>query len=146
MGLRHVTESDVAYLSEHMKPQDVLELKAALGVTPLAGLQLSLEQATEAHTLEVNGLPVAIGGISETRYGGLAWVLTVDDVKSFGRELTAHAIQLTDHYLDRFGQLYNYVALSNVVSLRWLERLGFERGAECSFNGVPFVLMYKRRH
>ncbi|HHE1213869.1 DUF2833 domain-containing protein [Vibrio parahaemolyticus] len=146
MGLRHITESDVAYLSKHMKPQDVLELKAALGVSPLVGLERSIASSSEAHTLEVDGRPVAIGGVTQTQYGGLAWVLTVDNVKSFGRELTTYAKLLSNQYLDQYGQLYNYVALSNVISLRWLERLGFKRGEECSFNGVPFVLMYKRRN
>ncbi|WCE28418.1 hypothetical protein [Vibrio sp. SCSIO 43137] len=144
MHVRHVKPSDVLYLAQHMKAQDRVELKAALGLEPLEGLRASLKDSHLTRTLEVEGQVVAIGGVTKTFHGGLIWLLTVDSPSAFGKTLTKVASKRLDVYTQACGIVYNYVAQSNKTTLRWLRRLGFKTGDKCVFRGEPFILMYRR--
>lgn len=145
---RPPTAEDIAYVAEHMRPLDQLEVHASSGSGPLESLAASVRASTLCFTCVVDGKPAVIFGFTYT--GGMAaevWLLgtTAMDRISHASILIREGRRITDEWADKFGLLHNRVHDDNAPSKRWLKAIGFSFGKPRPYgpHGAPFRYFYK---
>lgn len=132
--LREATPDDARNLSPRLRDQDVAEIQASSGSSPLAALLRGVEISQWAYAVELEGEVVALFGVAEmapesaTYRVGVPWLLGSDaffqEVGTF--RLHRQAIRWLRRMHDDFPHLLNLVDCRNVDSIQWLSRLGFE--------------------
>lgn len=142
--MRSVTPADINYLAEHMREEDVAEIFAASGVTPLEALEEGVAASAVAFTLHVEGTVVAIGGVTQDptdAFVGHIWLLGTPAVDEFAFRFLRHSRDLADALNRKWPQLTNWVDSRNRIHLKWLHWLGFKFIAkeEIGAPGVPFL-------
>lgn len=121
-SLCHVTR-----LCAEMRQADRDEL-ACFHVAPKDALVDSILRSDEdmRWTATLDGWPVAVFGVVNCDNGrGGAWLLTGDRLVLAKREAWLHSVRFVRTMHSRYPVLFNAVDARNVVSRRWLERLGF---------------------
>lgn len=123
---RNTTIQDVEYVAKHMRMADVKEVMA-LGRTPHQSLEEGLTRSLMCVSACENDVPFIIYGMvpdSLTGDSAIIWALgtTVRPAKAF----IEYAPKIIDQMHSMYPLLYNYVHCDNIISIRWLKRLGFE--------------------
>lgn len=103
----------------------------------------SVLRSTKAWTWTADGEPIAIFGVAPVALlGGIGapWLLGTDRVPRFPRVLVREGRRYVAEMLGLFPHLVNYVDARNVVSVRWLARLGFKVHEPQPYGaaGLPF--------
>jgi hypothetical protein len=107
--------------------------------------------SAEVMVMTLNGKVICIGGVtpvdSSLGVGAFVWQLGTDDIDrnmvSFYRETK----QLMQRWIDQYGLLQNWVYAENLVSIRYLRRLGYTLSSEpvpFGAYGLPFYHFYIR--
>ena len=115
-------------LEDGLRPQDVAEI-AALGRTPREAL---LDAASSCgvlvFTVFVDGRAAGIFGAMATDIPGVGaiWMLGTNNLLKVRREFAIEGARWIDFFNAVYPILTNFVDERNEVSIRWLERLGFE--------------------
>lgn len=127
--VRAVEPSDLVYLAEHLREQDVAELRAAGHDDIHAALVKSVDVSLETFVAVAEGVPVAIFGCGEhgsllTR-DGVPWLLGTQEIVKHRRVLQRWARGYITELLERYPRLCNAVHAENLISVRWLKALGF---------------------
>lgn len=135
---------DVDAIAPRLRAQDVAECLAA-GLDPRAALEASLEGSVTAWTVEIDGAPAALLGVTPEAGAllggtGVPWMLGTDLVRQHGRSLIRQAGPYIAAMLRVYPVLRNRVHAENTVAVTWLRRTGFELGPAQPFgpNGAPF--------
>lgn len=135
---------DVCYLAEHLRQQDIDEIKAASGLTPYEALKNGLVYSKECLTLEHEGIPYAMTGLgdrnTEVDASGI-WCLGTDQIPRLKKYFNAHARQVVDLFHQTDSRLYNYVDCRNQVAIDWLANLGavFSPPEDYGVDQKPFM-------
>lgn len=140
VSLSRATTHDAIELGPLMKPDDVNEVYAALGLSPVAGLVFSLAHSETALTARLGGEPFLMCGICRNGEDGMPWLLGSDRIHEVGRRFLRETRAGVMEMKRRYRTLYNYVDARHEVSIRWLGWLGFEiqEAAPYGFEGRPF--------
>jgi len=118
-------------LEDGLRQQDLDEL-AALGREPEEALRGAFESCgVLVFTVHVNDRPVAMFGAApyladEEADIGVVWMLGTDGLLGARRLLLVEAPKWINLLMKVYPILTNYVDERNSVSIRWLERMGFE--------------------
>lgn len=119
---------DIQYIAQNMRDQDVTEVYASGGYTPIDALNQSLECSTLSSIALINDEPcAALGLVIPSLLGGIGipWLLGTEKVvqnkKVFMKETKSGILDM----LTLCDKLVNYVHKENTVSVRWLKYMGF---------------------
>lgn len=141
------TVGHVCELAVTMREADRREVERLGYSTYDAAFRSLVLSGGEAWTLLINNRVAAIGGVMS--YGllqgiGIAWVLTSHEVDRYPVAFWKASRKVLASLTTRYWYLTNLVDSRYIVSLRWLERLGFEIKGEMVVNGSPFSCVLKR--
>lgn len=147
MKLYWATRRDAVKLGLSLRDADAAEVRA-LGMTPLEATFMSWQRSDVAVTLALDPAPssdvVAMAGLElSAKREAQAWLLTSPLVERFPMAFHRAAKQwlaIAARYAD---VLWNRVDLRYARAVRYLEALGFKRGAVdlVQPSGLPFVVM-----
>lgn len=145
---RRPTSDDIAFVADHMRQDDVLEVAASHGHTPLQALVYAITESDRCYAAVHDGIVLCIFGYA--RFDGAAgvWLLGTDYLVSpkSRRVFLRETLRITDRWAGKFTFLFNFVDAQAATTLRWLRWLGFRE--VCTFDEfgaakVPFVLVEK---
>ena len=146
---RSPTASDILHVAENMPQEDILEVAASHGHTPLQALAYAVTASHRSFAAVWMGVPVCIFGFAEHAEGiASVWLLGTDALVAppVRRVFLREARRITDEWAAAFGTIFNYVDVNAATSRRWLGWLGFrESGVEPAygFAKTPFVQVIK---
>ena len=122
--------SDIPYVAEFMREEDVAEVRAQSGQTPQLSLLHSFFKGDPCMTMiGRDGRPMGMWGVVPQRADvGCIWMLCTDDLAldrlnamRFLREARVHL----DAIQARYRVLCNLADARNVVHIKWLRWMGF---------------------
>jgi hypothetical protein len=144
VNVREADWLDILLLAPRLRRADIDECEALFGKGSLnRAMTETFAHATLRKTVEVDGVPIAMFGVSATSLlsdTGHPWMFGTPTLDRQSRALITVSRHYIAHMLTLFPRLENIVDARNVKSIRWLRRLGFEvtpaepRGAQ----GLPF--------
>lgn len=146
---RQAKREDVVYLSSRLRPEDVSEIQAASGRSPLDALLLSLEVSRICRTMHYrsNGYtdptPFAIYGVADDPNDstvGVVWLLSTVLHPRHRHALVRVAPKLLASLCVPYSRgLHNIVDARNLLHIRWLQLTGFKRLGAVMHNGHRFI-------
>lgn len=146
---RSPTQEDIEHVAANMRDVDVLEVAASGGRTPLLALVDSINESTISQTAVFDGVPVAIFGFVYDDISDKAgvWMLCTNDVYKHRATFLRESVRILTGWLPLAEELYNFVAVDNAITRRWLKLAGFVEGDEMPYGpmGFPFVRVSYQR-
>lgn len=144
-----------------LRASDLVEIKASLDINSEDAVALSVARSTETFVVEEDGVIRAIFGVRHATSGelgldqrktkswrcGIPWYLGELPLRT--KDFIKLSRQITKEMFDKFDFLCNYIALSNIKSIKWLLRLGYRLSEQAYiFNdpNEPFVIFYRSAH
>lgn len=125
---RPVSAAHINWVAEHMRVQDLHEIRAFGVPDPHEALEFSVSRSSHSVTALAQGEPIAILGVTPGSMAtgtGLPWLLGTDGLVRNRRSL----VRWTPVYIRAMLRLYptlaNHVHVGNTVSIRWLRQAGF---------------------
>ena len=146
---RSPTASDILHVAENMRQEDILEVAASHGHTPLQALAFAVTASDRSFAAMHDGSAVCIFGFTQHAEGiASVWLLGTDALvaPTFCRTFLREARRISDEWSATFGTIFNFVDVHAVTTRRWLGWLGFrESGVESAygFAKTPFVRVTK---
>jgi len=145
--VRPYQKGDEVSLAPRLKDIDKNEIDWTSGLSPLQGLQQSIEESVETVTAELDGKPCVMAGIAPSNddwYG--IWLLSDDRLQDCKSDFMEACSSVLEQWMREYAKVYNFVSVRNDVSLRWLQKLGFTLGSivedYCS-SGEDFIVISK---
>jgi len=148
--IRRPIESDIEYISEHIRDADKLEVES-FGVGVYAIMKATYDcDLADNYTALYDGVPMAMFGIHKESLIGVTatiWMLGTSDVGKCPRELITKAREVISNGLLENMELMNYIDCRYKKTLRWLKHLGFSYSEpfKLGINGEEFVKASIRR-
>lgn len=140
---RSPTQEDIEHVAANMRDVDVLEVAASGGRTPLLALVDSVNESTVSLTAVFDGVPVALFGFvyDEISDKAAVWMLCTHDVYKHRSTFLRESVRILNGWLPLAEELYNFVAVDNDITRRWLKLAGFVEGGEMPYGpmGHSFV-------
>lgn len=124
---RYSTINDVDYLESRLRESDVKEIWASCHNVSREALQSGLERSVYCMTIVKDGEPIGMFGVrGESVVGsvGIVWALGTDRIKEVPMTVLMRSRKYIDQMLSIYPMLTNFVHAENLVSLRWLKKLG----------------------
>ncbi len=143
---RPATLDDAVSLSTRLRPEDVTEVLLASGNSPEEALVASMGISEFSEAAVVNGLVIAMRGISRYKSVGIPWLLCSPEVSHWSKRMVADAIPWVSEHGKQYSVLVNMVHAENTKAIQWLKRLGFTIGPLTPDYGVgkaPFYQFYR---
>lgn len=144
--LRPATADDAEWFAPRLRSADLLEVDAFFA-DHAEGLRQSIAMSEITAVAHLNGRGVILLGCASHERDGEAapWLVATGEVIRYPGALTRIGRHYVSVFLERWPLLWNFVDERNLVSARWLERLGFSLGepVEIGRNGErfrPFVM------
>lgn len=144
------TSDDVKPIADNMRKEDVDEVYAAAGLGPHEALRVSLQDSSFTWTIrdphdERLGM-FGVGTLEDHDFIGIPWLLGTPGLVDYSIEFIRRSKWFIDLMFEigPYTHLANYVDARNEVSLRWLQRCGFERAClieDYGYTKVPFWFM-----
>lgn len=132
-------QEDILYIAEKMRPIDKLEVGAFGYSDSLEALKASMKNSHIS--LVVKGeTPLCVLGLSsgQEEYGRAVWLLATEDMEGYRKEFLKYSYLILSYWVQEFGALYNYVAVENKKSIRWLKWLGASLSEPFFIGGCEF--------
>lgn len=128
--MRLPSQADVAYLANHLRQSDIDELAVTTNLSPLAAIQLSVNQSDPQFLFAAfaDDALLCIGGCSAPSLLsdiGVPWLLGTDHLQRHTKRLTTDAIRGVRMMLEKYSILTNVVDARHTASIRWLDAIGF---------------------
>ncbi|WP_141243341.1 hypothetical protein [Bordetella genomosp. 1] len=153
--IRAASPADAFELAPVMRPADRAEIDAAQGqgACYAEAVRSSIVRSSAAWTAHINGEIAMIGGVAPlgtllTGNVGSPWLLGSTAMFRRPGALTRTARRYVAFMHQTYPELVNYVDARNVVSIAWLQRLGFEVRTDAPIpygpDGVPFFRFTKK--
>lgn len=124
--LREAVPADADYFAPRLRESDRIELTASQGRDVRLTLQRSIEISAISTVAEFGGKPVLLLGCAGREGLGVPWLVATTEAAKYPAALHKIAKQHVTRFLRHWPALLNCVDERNAVSVRWLERLGFE--------------------
>jgi hypothetical protein len=117
---------DCVSLAGQLRSADLKELEAH-GVAPEAALHLGFAASTPCYTIEHEGEPVAMFGVSPlpADHTGAVWLLGSDGIKNIRTRFLRESKKWLKEISRDYVLLTNVVHKENEVHIKWLKFLGF---------------------
>lgn len=122
------TDSDIAFIAETMREQDVAEVWASDRQTPLESLNTGVQLSHYSVVTRCDDIPLVIFGlvVQDVLTGkGVPWMLSSTHALDRKRIFLQYSPSIVKEMAQLCPHLYNYVHVDNTVSIRWLRWLGF---------------------
>lgn len=137
------TAEHAAEIAPRMRFDDIREVQAASGRSPLSALLYSIERSDFAYTVEFEGTPETMFGCGTADVMsriGAPWLLGSNAIERHYRHFLRGSRFWIGRMKGEYALLRNTVDDRNVVSKRWLEWLGFEVGEAVprGYERIPF--------
>ncbi len=121
---------DAHELAPRLRVEDVAEIRAASGSTPLQALQSGIVGGTESYTIVSDDGPlIGIFGINHIPELGkdqaCVWMLATPELPKIKLELFQRWPTYLANFHSRFPLLWNVVDARNTTHLKWIEKCGF---------------------
>lgn len=153
LNIQAATPFHIYQLAKSMRPEDVAECDASMGLDPLNSLIASVSGSDYAKALVIDGEVAVIWGVapSPAPLGGpvlgLAWALTGAIVNRRPKEFLRACRPAIREMLKHYDALTNVVDARYEAALRWAEWLGFDVQPPRPFGpqGLPFRQIFLRR-
>ena len=124
--LRLATEIDCIYLSEHLREDDLQEIKAVTGLPPLLSLLTGLKLSSVPLVIcDGNSKPVAMLGVVPNGLIGFIWMVGTEDLKKISLSFLRNSKDVCDVLKGKHQILHNYVDKRNKLHINWLKWMGF---------------------
>lgn len=138
---------DAIRLAPNLREQDVAEVRASSGQSPLEALFYGVEHSIKCYTIADADGPVAMFGVaagdSQDSDLGLVWMLASPRLLNHRRQLIQESRYWLSVLLSVRPRLWNVVDESNKVHLRFLQWLGASFHTSLKLGGrrfTPFTL------
>ena len=135
--------SDVYLIAPNLRAEDVAEIKAASGSTPVIALTQGLENSETCYTADWGNEPFLMFGVVPIDdITGAVWLLGTPKIAEVSRAFLRESRRIVDELHDVSPLLFNYVDERNEVHIKWIKWLGFEfinRHEEYGHEGRPFL-------
>ena len=144
--------ADAHILAPKLGDMELLEIsKCAPHLTPLGALKAAFKDSNRVKAIrDTEDGVISLFGINEVKYReGVAWMLNSKGF--FDRNITRRFVRESKEYIKEqmvyFDLLYNFVAVRNTPSIKWLTLLGFTVVYEqpLDISGEPFYFFYLRK-
>lgn len=125
--VRLAKDEDVEFLKDKLRRQDIDEVWASNHHTPEEALKISLNDSLVCFTLEDNGVPVAMFGLSPQSIfvnEAVIWMLSSDRLYKMKTKFLRNCKKVINVFFQYYPYLYNFVDTRNKKTIRWLKYLG----------------------
>lgn len=120
---------DCFSLSGRLRDEDLMELRAVSGKSPLQVLEDSVNTSDMAFTVKKRGVPMMIFGVARrsllTGTDSCCWALSAKEMGESGSAFLRHCRGVIVMLNRCFPVMSNYVGVWNRRTLRWLRWCGF---------------------
>lgn len=137
---RSPTADDIVDVAARMRTDDVLEVAASGGYTPVAALIESVRNSSVSFVAVLNGRPEAIFGfIYDGGEAAAVWFLATDEATKDVRLFYRESKRIANEWAKHFPKMHNKVSADATATRRWLKRIGFKEGRVTNDGPVPFI-------
>lgn len=121
---------DAHLLAPRLRLEDVAEIMAASGHTPLQALLDGVLEGTETWTIIGNqGEVLGMFGVNHMPEAGpgqaCIWMLAADGLPTIRTEFFRQTWAFLDYFHEKYPVLWNYIDERQEGHIKWLRRLGF---------------------
>lgn len=142
--VRQVREGDVESIAANLRRADIEEIHGSTGQRDcLDVMRAGAQASTLLWTIEVDGEPAGLFGVTPTGDIGVPWMLGTPALERAPKQLTKLGRVYVTLMHDKYATLLNYVDARSLKSVYWLARLGFTVQKETEPYGV-FGLPFHR--
>lgn len=142
--VRGVRDGDVEAIAANLRTADVEEIHGSSGHRDcLAVMRQGAEASALLWTIEVDGEPAGLFGVTPADGIGVPWMLGTPALERAPKQLTKLGRAYVRLMNDKYATLLNYVDARSLKSVYWLARLGFTVQKETEPYGV-FGLPFHR--
>lgn len=117
---------DVPFLAANIREDDRLEIWHGYRVTPEEAFQTGFEVSDSPYTVEWQGKPVAMFGVSGVEGVGVPWMLATNDLKKIRKSFLRECRSYVEEMNNKYPLLVNQVWAKNTTHIQWLKWLGFQ--------------------
>jgi len=117
------------YIAAHMRKSDVMEVGASHAHSPREAARASVMVSRFAFAGMADGVPVYLFGLRDgTAFNrtGYVWGLGTDELLKYSKDFWPASRNFIAFCRGQSDRLENYVHAENLISIRWLEKLGFK--------------------
>ena len=145
---RRTELEDIRIIGENMRDEDIAEIRAQSGLTPVASLFYCFFKSNPCMTMvSRHGHPMGMWGVvPESETSGRIWMLgcqsMLDDPSDKRTFLRRSKVEL-DKIIQEYPVLFNVVDARNKVHVRWLQWMGFTFIKKHSEYGPESRLFYE---
>jgi len=126
---RPTRPDDLIAVAEAMREEDVAEVRAARGISPLEALQGGYACTPNCYSFVPEGdIPVAIGGVAPHPLlprVGICWLLGTPAIKKHSRVFLRDSRKVIEGASEGYDLIMNLVDERNTLHIRWLKWCGF---------------------
>lgn len=148
-SVKVATLQDVLNISKELRSDDVNELYAATGNTPVVALLESyLYPNTATWVASIDDKPAIIFGVTLSPIGGVPWLLATPQIEKAPISFLRGCREWYKLFLHQYGELRNFVDERNELHIKWLKWLGFDfikRHEKYGHEQLPFWEFVKRK-
>jgi len=129
--IRESTLQDATDMAPNLRAADVAELQASLGdlMDTEEILQVSIEHSDDPRTVELEGEPIAIFGVVDSKEEipkvGYVWLLGTNRIKDIRNQFLRRCKEQLSEQEKPYEVLTNFVDARNKVHIKWLRWMGF---------------------
>ena len=145
---RPSTPEDAYDLAPRLRKEDVEEVFAINGCSPLQALLDGLKGSDECLTIMWDDRVVGMFGVAPlTKDLGAIWLLASDDLPKIRWKFLKETRPWVQYFLTKYPRLTNMVDARNEVHIKWIKWAGFTftNRTEVLPSGVPFLEFFKDR-
>jgi len=125
--VRDSVKEDIEKLKDHLRESDVIEIWNSHHLIPEDALEISFEDSELCLTIEKNGIPIGMFGITPpTLLADTAsvWLLATQELETLNKSFVKESKGFIEMFLARYPTLENYIDANNIKSFIWLKRCG----------------------
>lgn len=142
--MRGVRDGDIEAIAADLRNADIEEIHGSTGHRDcLAVMRQGAELSTLLWTIEVDGEPAGLFGVTPADDIGVPWMLGTPALERAPKQLTKLGRAYVTLMSDKYATLLNYVDARSLKSVYWLACLGFTVQKETEPYGV-FGLPFHR--
>lgn len=145
-------EEHIWHLGHNMHPDDIAEVWAASGHTPMQALIQGVKHSPHPLAWVENGIPYCILGVTQgtllnAEYVGHPWLLAHKNAYKKGKTWLKWSRKVSDIWIEDYDYLYNYVDERHKRAQRWLKWMGYtlEEPEIWGAEGLPFRKFWRRK-
>lgn len=139
---RTPTPEDVKYIAEHIKQDNLMELKALLGGHVFEELVASMKNSDYCGCCVVDSKPIAMYGVTRQKIFSstrTVWLLMTDEADKHKVFVARNTLKGLRAIVRDFGPCSNVCNAGNETILKWVEWMGGKKYGPfpCGIYGLP---------